>query len=175
MNEELTDSLSEPTWVKEIYQIVHYLLHEGRISGNPENVKIQRFRREAIRPCGKSPGLIPLNLNQLEWATRKGTFWFKGPVKSLKVNLDRGPIEGCLVSEPNELTFTTTLNKLNYDDFTSMTQRMAELLTQCGLHVLFEQPNDSHNVRVHISTQIPLSKQNVNEFLVKIEKTLKTI
>jgi hypothetical protein len=94
MNEGLTGFLPEPAWVKEIYKIVRYLLRDGRISGNPENVKIQRFCREAIRPCGKSNGPLPLNLNQLEWAINKEAFWFRGPVKSLKVNLDRTPIIG---------------------------------------------------------------------------------
>ena len=88
MDEELTCSLSESTWVKEIYQIVCNLLQEGRISGNPANVKIQRLRRESIRPCGKSPGPLPLNLNQLQWATQQSHFWSLGPIKSLKLNHD---------------------------------------------------------------------------------------
>ncbi len=175
MDEELTYSLSEPTWVKEIYQIVCNLLQEGRISGNPENVKIQRLRREAIQPCGKSPGPVPLKLNQLEWATQKGSFWFRGPVKSLKVNLDRGPIKGCLVSEPNKETFTTTLNELNFKDFVTETQRLVENSTQFGYQVRFDQPDISHNVRVSISAPMLLSEQNVNEFIERIEKILKTI
>ena len=117
MNEELAHSLSESTWMGKIYQIVRNLLQQGRISSNPENVKIQRLRRESIRPCGKSPGPLPLNLNQLQWATQQGHFWFLGPIKSLKLNLDRGPIKGSLVSELNKETFTSILNELNFKDF----------------------------------------------------------
>jgi hypothetical protein len=163
MNEGLTGFLPEPAWVKEIYKIVRYLLRDGRISGNPENVKIQRFCREAIRPCGKSNGPLPLNLNQLEWAINKEAFWFRGPVK------------GSLVCEPNKLTFTTTLNELNYNDFTSKAKRITDSLVQLGLDVQFEQPHDSHNVIVHVSTQIPLSEQNVVEFLEQISEVIKQL
>ena len=175
MNEEITYSLSELTWVKEIYQIVRNLPQQGRISGNPENIQIQRLRREAIRPCGKSSRPVPLKLNQLEWATRKGHFWFNGPVKSLKVNLDRGPVKGCLVSEPNRETITTILNELNFKDFVTETQRLVETSTQFGYQVRFDQPDISHNVKVSISAPMQLSEQNVNEFIESIEKILKTI
>ncbi len=175
MDEELAYSLSEPTWVKEIYQIVRNLLQQGRISGNPENIQIQRLRRKAIQPCGKSPGPVPLKLNQLEWAIQKGSFWFKGPVKSLIVNLDRGPVKGCLVSEPNRETITTILNELNFKDFVTETQRLDETSTQFGYQVRFDQPDISHNVSVSISAPMQLSAQNVNEFIERIEKILKTI
>jgi len=175
MNEEITYSLSEPTWVKEIYQIVRNLLQQGRISGNHDNIQIQRLRREAIRPCGKSSPPIPLKLNQLEWATRKGHFWFNGPVKSLKLNLDRGSIKGSLVSEPNKETFTTILNEFNFKDFVTEKQRLVVTSTQIGYQVRFDQPDISHNVGVSISTPMPLSEQNVNEFLERIEGILKTI
>lgn len=175
MNKESESFLSESTWVKEIYHIVRCLLQDGRISGNPDNIKIQRYHGEAIRPCGKYPNSSQLNLNQLEWASQKGTFWFEGSIKSLNVILDRGPVKGYLVNELEKSTFTVTLNELNYDSFNSVKKRLAELLTRYGLRVIFEQPNDTHNIRVHISTRIPISEQNVNEFLTRIESVYKTV
>ncbi len=175
MDEDLTYSFSEANWVKEIYQIVRKLLQEGRISGNPENVKIQRLGRETIRPCGKSLGPVPLKLNQLEWANQKGYFWFKGPIKSLKVNLDRGPLKGGLECEPSKETFSTTLNELNFGDFAAETRRLRETSAQFGYKVRFDQPDISHNVRTSISAPAPLSQQNVTEFIERIEKLLKTI
>lgn len=175
MNEESVSYLPESTWVKEIYHIVRRLLQGGRISSNPDNIKIQRYHGEAIQPCGKSYNSTKLNLNQLEWASQIGAFWFEGSIRSLNVILDRGPIKGSLVCELDKSTFTITLNELNYDSFTSVRKRMVELLTQYGLCVLFEQPNASHNLRVYISEQMPISEQNVSEFLVRIEKAYKTI
>ena len=79
------------------------------------------------------------------------------------------------MSEPNRETITTILNELNFKDFVTETQRLVETSTQIGYQVRFDQPDISHNVRVSISTPMPLSEQNVNEFLERIEEILKTI
>ena len=52
MDRVVTHSLSEAELASEIYHIVSNLVKEGRISGNPENVRIERVNREAILPGG---------------------------------------------------------------------------------------------------------------------------
>ena len=68
MDRVVTHSLSEAELASEIYHIVSNLIKEGRISGNPENVKIERVNRKAILPCRRSKAPNSLNLEQLEWA-----------------------------------------------------------------------------------------------------------
>jgi len=62
----MLSSRSEAELAKGIYHIVDNLIKEGRISGNPENVRIERKNRVAILPCRRSKDPNALNLTQLE-------------------------------------------------------------------------------------------------------------
>jgi len=175
MDDLMIRSYSEPELASEIYHIVRNLVKEGRISGNPENVRIERVNREAIRPCRRSSDPNSLNLEQLEWAANDGRFWFLGPIKALKVILNRGKIQEILVSELNRISFITILNELNYEDFTQVRSNLVKSAANLGFRVQFSQPSDSHNVKVTISAEKTMSERHVKDFLAGIEKVRKTI
>lgn len=180
MNSRAVDDLMIPSYseselTSEIYHIIQNLVQEGRISGNPENVRIERVNREVIRPCRRSSHPNSLNLEQLEWAANNGHFWFLGPIKSLKVILNRGKVQETLVSELNRISFITILNELNYEDFTQVKSSLVKSAANLGFRVQFSQPSDSHNVKVSISAEKNLSERHVKDFLAGIEKVLKAI
>jgi len=175
MDRVVTHSLSEAELASEIYHIVSNLIKEGQISGNPENVRIERVNRKAILPCRRSKEPNSLNLEQLEWAANKGHFFFHGPIKSLNVILDRGRVQGTLVSELDRISFITMLNELNYEDFIKVKSDLTKTANDLDFSVEFSQLHGSHNVEVTISAEKPMSKQNVKDFLRGIEKVLKTM
>jgi hypothetical protein len=174
MNEVNTNPLSESELADNIYRITRYLVESGRVSGNTENITIERANRDAKHPCRRSADPNSLDLEQMEWAASKGHFWFLGPIKSLNANLDRGPIKGTLVSEHGRITFTTTINTLNYNDFLQLRDKMVDSSKQSGFRVDFKQPNNSYNVEITISAKKALSEGDVADFLVGIERVLST-
>lgn len=171
----MLSSRSEAELTREIYHIVDNLVKEGRISGNPENVRIERKNRMAILPCRRSKDPNSLNLKQLEWAANNGHFWFHGPIKSLKVMLGGSKFQEMLVSELDRISFITVLNELNYKDFIKLKSDLVNTANGLGFHVEFSQADSSHNIEVKISTRHPLSAQTVKDFLSGIEKVLQTI
>lgn len=175
MDRVVTHSLSEDELAKEIYHIVSSLVKEGWISGNPENVRIERVNRRTILPCRRSKKPNSLNLEQLEWAANNGRFWFHGPIKSLKVILGKSKVQGTLISELDRISFITMLNELNYEDFTKVKNELTRAVNNLGFNVEFSQPSGSHNIDVTISATKPMSKQTVKDFLGGIEKVFKTI
>ncbi len=175
MDRVITHSLSEAEMASEIYHIISNLIKEGRISGNPENVRIERVNREAILPCRRSKEPNSLNLAQLEWAANKGHFWFLSPIKSLKVTLDKGKVKETLISELNRISFIIVLNELNYEDFIQVKNGLVKSASDLGFRVGFSQPLGSHNVKVTISAEKTMSEQNVKDFLRGIEMVLKKI
>ena len=175
MDKVMIRSYTEADLAREIYHIVSNLVKEGRISGDPANVRIERVNREAILPCRRLKEPNSLNLEQLEWAANKGRFWFLGPVKSLKVTLGKGRVKETLVSELDRISFITLLNELNYDDFNQVKRNLVKSATELGFQVEFSQPVGSHNVKVTISAERSLSEQNVKDFLRGIEKVRKTL
>lgn len=172
MNEVNANPLSESELANNIYRVTRYLIKSGRVSGNPENIAIERINRDAKYPCGRSADTNSLDLGQMEWAADKGRFWFSGPIKSLNVNLDRGPIKGTLISEHGRITFTTIINTLNYDDFLQVRDKMVETSKQSGFHIYFEQPDNSYNVEITISAKKALSERDIADFLAGVEKVL---
>jgi hypothetical protein len=168
-------SCSEAELAREIYYIVDNLVKEGRISGNPENVRIERKNRVTILPCRRSKDPNSLNLKQLEWAANNGHFWFHSPITSLKVILGRGKFKEMLVSELNRISFIIVLNELNYKDFIKLKNDLVNTANGLGFHVEFSQANSSHNIEVKISAEHPLSAQTVKYFLSGIDKLLQTI
>lgn len=173
MDKVMIPSRSEAELASEIYHIVSNLVKEGRVSGKPENVRIERVNREAILPCRRSKEPNSLNLEQLEWAANNGHFWFLGPIKSLKVILGRGRVQKTLVSELDRISFITVLSELNYEDFVHVKSKLVKAATDLGYRVEFSQPRDPHNVKVTISAEKSLSGQSVKDFLKGIEKVLK--
>lgn len=175
MNSVVAQSRSELYLASEIYHIVSNLVMEGKISGNPENIIIERVDRPPIFPCRRSKQPDTLNLEQLKWAADRGRFWFFGPIKSVRVNLGKGRMNNYLVSELNRMVFVTTLNDLNYDSFVQMRNSLVKSATELGFRVEFSQPLNSHNVKVTTSADKSLSAQNVTTFLKGIEKLLKSL
>lgn len=175
MDKVITYSLSEAELAGEIYHIVSNLVKEGRVSGNPENVRIERVNRVAIKPFRRSKQPNSLNLAQLEWAANNGRFWFLGPIKSLEVILDKGKVKETLISELNRISFIIVLNELNYEDFIQVKNDLVKSTTDLGFRVGFSQPLGSHNVKLTISAEKTMSGQNVKDFLIGIEKVLKKV
>ena len=170
INENSIHNLSESDLARTFYAIVRTLCEKRLVSRDPQSIRIERFDRNAVPPCGRSYGVDPLDTSQLEWAAQKGRFWFGGRVKSLKVALDKRPIQGCLELEPNRMTFTTHLNLLNVENFEAAHQRMKKSSEQLGLGVHFEQPWGLYNVWLIITENKTLTLQNAIEFLDKIDK-----
>jgi sporulation protein YlmC with PRC-barrel domain len=175
MDSLVTTIISEADRASEIYNIVNTLVKEGRVLGNPEDIRIERVNREPVLPCRRGKDTNTLNLEQLEWAAKKGEFWFLGPIKSLKINLGKGKVQETLVSELDRLILVTTINGLNYEDLQKIKDEIIKLATESGFQVKFSQPDKTHNIKVSISTQKPMTEGNVKEFLKGIEKVRKAI
>lgn len=175
MSEQLSVSLPDSIWVKEVYRIIRDLLQDRRLSGNPNLVTIKRYERDEIHPCAGVTGPIPLKLNQLEWASKEGRFWFDGPIESLEVKIDRRGLKGWLEMTYNQISLVFGINPLNYQNFSSLAQKLKQSLEAEGFQTDFQQADNSYNVEVYISKAIPLQKQNVIEFLSSIQKTIRVV
>jgi len=167
--------LIPPELVTTTLSIVKMILGKRLVSDNPNSIEIVRVGRPPVFPCRKSQRPDKLDISQLEWAAEKGEFWFFGPIKSLNVLLDRGIVQGTLVSELDRISFITTLNELNYEDFIEVKSNLVKTANDLGFSVEFEQSHCSHNVKVTISAEKPMSTQNVKDFLKGMEKVLKTV
>ena len=159
---------SKPWLPETIYLVIKNLLEKGILSPSPESVMIERVGRDPIYPCGKSYGPEGLDLNQLEWAVREGKFWFLGPIKAMKLIIKTNSIEGDLQLETNKMIFATSLNILNYCNFETVANKLKKVSQELGLDLIFEQINGSYNVNLTISYEMPISINNVNEFIKKI-------
>ena len=109
--------LIDPELVATLLSIIKMILGKRLVSDHTNSIEIVRVGRPPVVPCRKSQRPDKLDISQLEWAAEKGEFWFFGPIKSLNVLLDRGIVQGTLVSELDRISFITTLNELNYEDF----------------------------------------------------------
>lgn len=159
---------SQPWLPETIYLVMKSLLEKGILSSSPESVMIERVGRDPIYPCGKSYDPEGLNLGQLEWAAREGKFWFLGPIKAMKLIIKTDSIEGDLQLETNKMFFITSLNILNYYNFETVVYKLKKASQELGLELIFEQINGSYNVNLTISYKMPISLNNVNEFIKKI-------
>jgi len=159
---------SELNLPKTIYSVIRSLIQKRIFSPNPDNIVIERVDREPIYPCGRSYGPDVLDLSQLEWAAKEGRFWFLGPIKSVRIIIDKDPIEGELRLEIERMMFTTSFSILNYENFEAVVQRLREVSKQLGLGIEFKQPSGTNNVILTISLEKPLSEFNLNDFLEKI-------
>lgn len=120
-----------------VYLVIRSLLQKDILSLHPENVLIERVRYNDIYPCGRAYSPEGLDLSQLERAAKEGRFWFAGPVKAIKIIMDKGSIQGDLRLEVNRMLFTTSLNTLNYRDFDSMVSKLREVAQQLGIELNF--------------------------------------
>jgi hypothetical protein len=150
---------SKPELAKIVYLVIRSLLQKGLLSPGPENVIIERAGIKDIYPCGRSYGPEGLDLSQLEWAAKEGRFWFIGPVKAIKIIMDKGSIQGDLRLEAERMLFTTSLNTLNYHDFETVVNKLREVAQQLGVELDFQQPATMCNVTLVVSSKkIPFSK-----------------
>ncbi len=175
MNRIVAHYPSEAELTKEIHHIVKTLMKEGKLSGNPEDVIIERVSRHPIKPCRRSKEPNSFNLTQLEWAENEGRFWFPGPIKSLMINLGNGRIRKTYASELDRIYFETVVNELNYDDFAELTSNLKTIARDLGLNIELLPGKGPHEANIKISTDKPMSETSVKEFLQGVEKVLKTI
>lgn len=159
---------SETNLVKTVYWIIRSLLKRGVFSPRPENVVIERVGNREIYPCRRAYGPHGLDLSQLEWAAKEGRFWFDGPVKAIKIIIDKGPVQGDLQLGVNKIVFTTSLNTLNYNNFETVANRLKEVARQLGLELEFRQSTGRYNVTLIVSSETFLSVDNVNDFVEKL-------
>ena len=163
MSEEFTD----PEIIKTLPQIIHSLLLKKVFSPLPENVIIERIDREPIYPCGRY-GPEGLDLDQLEWAANEGHFWFSGPIRAIKIIFDKDPMQGDLLLEIDKITFITSLNTLNYQNFEAVIRRIKDAALQLGLTLDF-QGITNYDVKLTVSSTTFLSVDNVNDFVNKLQ------
>ena len=81
----MSGKLEYPEQTKAVYNIVRFLVDKKALGEDPTKVEMLREDRRSVMPCRK--GFGELNLDQLEWARKEGTWWFIGPVTELKVGL----------------------------------------------------------------------------------------
>jgi hypothetical protein len=156
-------------WIPEtIYLVIKSLLEKGILPHNPESVIIERVGRDSIYPCGISYGPEGLDLGQLERAASEGKFWFLGPIKAVRLIIKTDSIEGDLQLEINKMIFTSSLNTLNYYNFETVANKLKKVSQELGLELIFKQINGSYNVNLTISYEMPISINNINEFIKKI-------
>lgn len=167
LKKEVTMNLSETNLVKKVYLVIRSLLQKGVFSPRPENVSIERVGNEPIYPCGRSYGPEGLDLSQLEGAAKKGHFWFSGPIKAIKITIDKGSMQGDIRLRIDKMVFITSLNTLNYQNFETVVKRLKEVAQQVGLELNF-QPIGSYDVKLVVSSETFLSVNNVNEFVNKL-------
>jgi len=158
---------SESNLAKTVYMVIQSLLEKGIFSPHPENVMIERVGNRDIYPCGRR-GPEGLDLSQLEWAAKEGRFWFSGPIKAMKIIIDKGSVQGDLRLEVDRMVFATSLNTLNYHDFEAVADKLREHARQLGLELAFQQPTATYNATLLLSSEKPLSEENVNDFIEKI-------
>jgi hypothetical protein len=159
---------SEPNLTRTVYLVIRILLEKGVFSPHPENVMIERVGNKDVYPCGRSYGAEGLDLSQLEWAAKEGHFWFNGPIKAIKIIIDKGLIQGDLRLELDRMLFETSLNTLNYHDFEAVANKLREVAQQLGLKLAFQQPTATYNVTLVVSSEKSLSAENVSDFIKKI-------
>jgi len=67
-----------------VHIIISGLLHREALSTDPRTVEMEREGYTSIFPCGRGwPGL---DISQLDWAIKEGSWWFNGPIKRLKIS-----------------------------------------------------------------------------------------
>ncbi|MEM3547139.1 MAG: hypothetical protein QXU47_07255 [Candidatus Bathyarchaeia archaeon] len=154
---------------KVVYSVISELCRKGVFSSNPENVLLEREGYPDIAPCGRSYGRDGLDLSQLEWAANVGHFWFLGPVKAIKIVIDRGLVQGDLRLEAEKMIFITSFNVFNYDDLNLVIKKLKQTGRQFGLKIEFQQnAMMPYQLILIISSEKVLSTDNVNEFLKQI-------
>lgn len=154
-----------------VYSVISYLCRKGILSPNPENVSLEREGHPDVAPCGKSYGPERLDLSQLEWAAKVGHFWFAGPVKAIKIIVDKGRVQGDLRLEAEKVMFTTSLNVFNYKNLDQVVKKLRQTARQFSLKIEFQQnAMMPYQLTLTISSQKILSTDNVNEFLGQIRR-----
>jgi len=82
-----------------VHIIISGLLHREALSTDPRNVELEREGYKSIFPCGRGwPGL---DISQLDWAIKEGSWWFNGPIKRLKIS----KVKKAKLSHADLLTF----------------------------------------------------------------------
>jgi hypothetical protein len=158
---------SESKLTKTVYTVIWSLLQQGVFSPQPENVIIEGASGNDIYPCKKSYGAEGLDLSQLEWAAKEGRFWFKSPVRAIKIIMDKGLIQGDLRLETDRMSFTTSLNTLNYRNFEAAIRKLKAVALQNELELSFQR-SSPHSMILLVLSEKPLSVFNATEFIKKI-------
>jgi hypothetical protein len=165
---------SEPDLTRTVYTVIWSLLQQGVFSPQPENIAIERAAGEDIYPCGRSYGAEGLDLSQLEWAVKEGRFWFSGPVRAIKIIMDKGSVQGDLRLEIERMSFTTSINTLNYRNFEAAARRMKDAALQNELELTFQRASP-YSMALLVSSEKPLSVTNATEFIKKIYRLHESI
>jgi len=158
---------SEPDLARTVYTVIGSLLQQGVFSPQPENVVIERAVGNDIYPCRMSCGAEGLDLSQLEWAANEGRFWFNGPIRAIKITMDKGSVQGDLRLEIDRMSFTTSLNTLNYRNFEAAARKLKAVALQNDLKLTFQRTSPQ-SMALLVLSEKPLSVVNATEFIQKI-------
>ena len=159
---------SEPNLTKTVYLVIWSLQNQGVFSPQLENVMIERAGGNDIYPCRRSCGAEGLDLSQLEWAAKEGRFWFNGPFRAIKIIMDKGLIQGDLRLEIDQMSFTASLNTLNYRNFEAAARKLKAAALQNELALSFQR-SPPHSMILLVLSEKPLSVVNATEFIKKIQ------
>lgn len=158
---------SEPDLTKTVYTVVWSLFQQGVFSPHPENVVIERADGNDIYPCRRGYGAEQLDLSQLEWAAKEGRFWFSGPVRALRIIMDKGLIQGDLRLEIDRMSFATSINTLNYRNFEAAAKKL-RAIADCNELELTFQRSSTNTMALLVVSEKPISVVNATEFIEKI-------
>jgi len=158
---------SEPSLTKTVYLVIWSLQNQGVFSPQPENVMIERAAGPDIYPCRRSYGAEGLDLSQLEWAAKEGRFWFNGPIRAIKIIMDKGSIQGDLRLEIDKMSFATSLSASDYHNFEAAITRLKAEAQSYGLRLSYKRPNP-YNMILVVSCEKPLSVANATDFIKEI-------
>ena len=70
--------------IEAVHMILQYLLDKEALSNDPSTVEMKREGYPSVYPC--RGGGLKLNFSQIDWALKKGKWWFLGSIKQLKIS-----------------------------------------------------------------------------------------
>lgn len=157
---------------KTIFEIVKYLCDANFFSIEPDNLALVTGEQSEILPCRRTHA-NELDLSQLEEAAKTGNFWFLGPVEGITVRIDKGLFCGKLSLGLNKMSYTTTVNTLDFADFPKIEDYLRRVAPFEGLKIEFKESEPGkHNLDLVLTYEASLSVENSITFLDKISKLL---
>lgn len=73
--------------IKTVHMILKFLLDKEVLSNDASTVEMTRNGYPSVYPCRWGANL---DISQIEWALKNGSWWFIGPIRQLKIRVAKG-------------------------------------------------------------------------------------